>query len=97
MRRQLELRKNQPGGPSTGSVFKNPEGDHAGRLIEECGLKGHRIGGAEVSEIHANFILNKGGATATDIQRLIAVIKTTVEKKIGIRLQEEIRYLGDFS
>ena len=66
--------------PSAGSVFKNPEGDHAGRLIEACGLKGKRIGGAEVSSKHANFIVNTGTATSNDIKNLIKLIKDEVKQ-----------------
>jgi UDP-N-acetylmuramate dehydrogenase len=92
----LQQRKNQPSGPSAGSVFKNPAGDFAGRLIEACGLKGFQIGGAKVSEMHANFILNIGGATAQNIKNIIARIKTEVKARFKIELEEEIRYLGEW-
>ncbi len=94
MRQMLEARKQQPSGPSAGSVFKNPPGDYAGRLIEACGLKGYRLGGAMISERHANFILNTGGATARDIHMLIQLAKMAVRERFGILLEEEIRYIG---
>ena len=81
--------------PSCGSVFRNPEGDHAARLIEACGLKGTRIGNAQVSQKHANFILNTGGATATDIEALIGHIQKQVLKQQGIALQTEVRVIGE--
>jgi UDP-N-acetylmuramate dehydrogenase len=81
--------------PSCGSVFRNPPGDHAARLIESAGLKGRRIGGAEVSEKHANFIINTGGASALDIERLIDFVRDTVEHVHGIRLQPEVRVIGE--
>ncbi len=77
--------------PSCGSVFRNPPGDHAARLIESLGLKGFRIGGAEVSAKHANFIINTGDATATDIARLINHVQEAVERRTGIRLVPEVR------
>ncbi len=76
--------------PNAGSIFKNPAGEKAGRLIESAGLKGFRIGGAKVSIKHANFIVNKGGASAEDVIRLIKHIQTVVEKKSGIKLEQEI-------
>lgn len=86
----------QPMGlPSCGSVFRNPPGDHAGHLIEACGLKGYHIGGAFVSEKHANFIINRGDATAADIESLIDHVRTTVEREFGIRLETEVRIVGD--
>ncbi|MDR1057277.1 MAG: UDP-N-acetylmuramate dehydrogenase [Coxiellaceae bacterium] len=81
--------------PSCGSVFRNPQGDYAARLIEICGLKGKRIGGAQVSEKHANFISNCGNATATDVETLIQEIIITVQKSIGIKLIPEIDILGE--
>ncbi len=78
-----------------GSVFKNPPGDFAGRIIEEQGLKGSRSGQAEVSQKHANVIVNLGGATAADIQRLVDTVARTVEEKTGIRLEPEIRIVGE--
>jgi UDP-N-acetylmuramate dehydrogenase len=81
--------------PNAGSVFRNPPGDHAARLIESCGLKGRRIGGAQVSEKHANFIVNRGGATATDIENLIDEVELTVAAKTGVRLQREVRIIGE--
>lgn len=72
--------------PSAGSVFRNPEGDHAGRLIEACGLKGKRIGGAEISQKHANFIVNVGGATSNDIKNLIKLVKEEVKKQFNVDL-----------
>ncbi len=87
--------RHQPTGqPSCGSVFRNPPGDYAGRLIEAAGLKGHRIGGAHVSERHANFIVNSGHATAADIEQLILEIQQRVEQRFGIHLQPEVRILG---
>jgi UDP-N-acetylmuramate dehydrogenase len=87
----------QPTGlPSCGSVFRNPPGDHAARLIEACGLKGRRIGAAEVSPKHANFIINTGDATAHDIARLIDHVQAAVEHRHGIRLIPEVRRVGDF-
>lgn len=83
-------RAHLPKGRSMGCVFVNPEGISAGRLIDECGLKGFSVGGARVSEEHANFILNEGG-TAQDIARLIEVVKERVREKTGIALREEIR------
>ena len=77
--------------PSAGCIFRNPEGESAGRLIEECGLKGHCIGGAEVSTIHANFIVNRGDAKAADVVKLIAHIKKVVKEKTGIDLEMEVR------
>jgi len=80
--------------PSCGSVFKNPPGDHAGRLIEASGLKGCRIGGAQISPLHANFIANLGGATATDVLALIEHARRTVREQTGIRLVPEVRIIG---
>lgn len=80
---------------SCGSVFRNPPGDYAGRLIEAAGLKGYRIGGAEVSRKHANFIINDGKASAQDIEQLIAYVQQQVESKHGIRLQPEVHIMGD--
>ena len=91
--RWLQLRANLPKGKSMGCVFKNPDGVSAGALIEGAGLKGTRVGGAVVSNIHANFILNEHNATSWDIHTLIALIKNKVKAQYGIALEEEIRYL----
>jgi len=80
--------------PSCGSVFKNPPGDFAGRLIESVGLKGRRVGGAEISRLHANFITNLGGATAGDVKALIEEAQKQVYDATGIRLLPEVRILG---
>jgi UDP-N-acetylmuramate dehydrogenase len=82
--------------PNAGSVFRNPDGDHAARLIESCGLKGYAIGGARVSEKHANFIVNPGGrASAADIEAIIAHVRATVLQRTGIALEQEVRVIGD--
>lgn len=81
--------------PNAGSTFRNPEGDYAARLIEACGLKGHQIGGAQVSEKHANFIVTSAGATAEDIDRTITLMRDTVKEKFGIELQQEVRVIGE--
>ena len=86
----------QPPGPTLGSTFKNPPGNFAGKLIEECGLKGTKVGGAKISEKHANFIINTGSAKAADVKALIDLMKQKVKEKFGIDLEEEIRYLGDW-
>jgi len=80
---------------SCGSVFTNPPGDHAARLIDAAGLKGKRIGGAGVSEKHANFIINHGDATAADVEALIDHVRAEVERTSGVRLQPEVRIVGD--
>ncbi|MBN8280587.1 MAG: UDP-N-acetylmuramate dehydrogenase [Gammaproteobacteria bacterium] len=91
-----ERKARQPIGlPSCGSVFKNPPGDHAARLIEASGLKGARVGGAEVSPKHANFIINTGGATATDVETLINQVRDTVLARHGIRLEPEVQIVGE--
>ncbi|OOZ43066.1 UDP-N-acetylmuramate dehydrogenase [Solemya elarraichensis gill symbiont] len=81
--------------PTCGSTFRNPDNDFAARLIEEAGLKGFAIGGAVVSEKHANFIVNQGDATAADIEQLIAHVQTTVEELNGIQLVPEVHVVGD--
>ena len=83
--------------PNAGSTFRNPEGDYAARLIEACGLKGHQIGGAQVSEKHANFIVTLPGATAADVEQTIALMRDTVKEKFGIELQQEVRVIGEKS
>jgi UDP-N-acetylmuramate dehydrogenase len=80
--------------PNAGSVFRNPPGDHAARLIESCGLKGMAAGGAEVSQRHANFIVNRGGATASDIEALILAVRERVLQHAGIDLVPEVRIVG---
>jgi len=80
--------------PSCGSVFKNPRGDHAGRLIEAAGLKGVTIGGAQISPVHANFIANLGGATAADVIALVEHARQTVAERTGVRLVPEVRVIG---
>jgi UDP-N-acetylmuramate dehydrogenase len=80
--------------PSCGSVFKNPPGDHAGRLIELVGLKGHRVGGAQISPLHANFITNLGGATAADVLALIHEAQARVFAQTGRRLVPEVKVIG---
>lgn len=80
--------------PSCGSVFRNPQGDHAARLIEACGLKGHCIGGACVSDKHANFIINAGEATAAEIEQLIGQVQYRVAEQFGVELQTEVRIIG---
>jgi len=81
--------------PNCGSVFKNPDGDHAARLIEAAGLKGTQIGGARVSDRHANFIVNEGEASSADILALIDRVKRVVEEKFGIVLEPEVRIIQD--
>jgi UDP-N-acetylmuramate dehydrogenase len=81
--------------PNAGSVFRNPPGNHAAKLIEGCGLKGRRIGGAEVSQKHANFIVNVGSATAADIEGLIEEVRAMVLKHTGIELHPEVRIVGE--
>jgi UDP-N-acetylmuramate dehydrogenase len=87
-------RSTQPPGASLGSMFKNPPGDFAGRLIEAAGLKGARIGGAEISSVHANFFVNDEDASSTDIYRLICKAQETVHQQFGIKLELEIELLG---
>lgn len=97
IRRLLERRAaTQPTGqPSCGSVFRNPPGKHAARLIEVAGLKGYRIGGAQVSAKHANFIINTGSARAADIEELIGYVQEQVERVSGIRLVPEVHRVGE--
>jgi UDP-N-acetylmuramate dehydrogenase len=86
----------QPAGASCGSVFRNPPGDYAGRLVEAAGLKGEKRGGAVISPIHANFVVNEGGARAGDVRALIEVMQATVQERFGVRLELEIEILGDW-
>ncbi len=97
MKAMLDRRKaTQPLGlPSCGSVFRNPPGDFSARLIEAAGLKGHRIGGAEVSTKHANFIINRDEASATDIEELIEHVRQTVLDEQGVALKHEVRIVGE--
>ncbi len=91
-----ERQQTQPLGlPSCGSVFRNPPGGHAAQLIESAGLKGERIGGAEVSAKHANFIINTGDATAADVEALIARVRDRVEANHGVRLELEVHIIGE--
>lgn len=83
--------------PNAGSVFRNPPNDYAARLIEQCGLKGLQIGGARVSEKHANFIVNVGGATAADIENLINKVRANVQQKTGVCLHPEVRIIGEYA
>jgi UDP-N-acetylmuramate dehydrogenase len=96
-RESLAKRKaTQPvGKPSAGSTFRNPPNDHAARLIESCGLKGHRIGGAEVSTHHANFIITDDSAKAADVEALILHVQRVVKDKAGVELQPEVRIVGE--
>lgn len=96
-RTQLARRKaTQPvGRPSAGSTFRNPPGDFAARLIEAAGLKGHRIGGAQVSEQHANFVITGAEARAADVEALVAHVRSMVEERTGIALVPEIRIVGE--
>jgi UDP-N-acetylmuramate dehydrogenase len=88
-------KRTQPPGASLGSIFKNPPGDYAGRLIESCELKGTRIGGAQVSPIHANFFINTGGATASDYYALICRVRDTIFEKTGVLLETEVELVGE--
>lgn len=90
-------RRTQPPGASMGSMFKNPPGDFAGRLIEAAGLKGKRIGEAQISPVHANFFVNLGNASATDIYKLISLVRETVAKKMGVNLDLEIELVGNWN
>lgn len=96
--RLAEVKKSRKGAlptePNAGSVFKNPPGDFAGRLLEACGLKGLRVGGAEVSERHANVIVNRGGATAADVRMLIVRMHEAVSEAFGVDLLTEVEDLG---
>ena len=92
-----ERRKStQPPGASMGSMFKNPAGDHAGRLIEAAGLKGTRIGNAEISTKHANFFINHGETCARDVRELIDLTHNTVKQKFGIELELEVELIGEW-
>jgi UDP-N-acetylenolpyruvoylglucosamine reductase len=87
--------ESQPNQPSAGCIFKNPRTIPAGRLLEELGLKGTRVGGASVSDVHANFIVNNGTATARDVLSLIEVIKERAKSARGIELETEVEILGE--
>lgn len=91
-----DVRKgSQPVAPSAGCIFKNPSGNYAGRLIDELGLKGTSIGGAEVSDIHGNFIINRGGSTASEVQSLVRLIREKVKRESGYELEPEVLLLGE--
>ena len=90
-------KSSQPSGfPNSGSMFRNPPGDFAGRLIEAAGLKGQRIGQAQIAERHANFIVNLGGAKATDVRRLMETAQEEVRRRFNINLIAEVKFLGDW-
>jgi UDP-N-acetylmuramate dehydrogenase len=94
---QAQRRATQPlADQNAGSVFRNPPGDHAGRLIETAGLKGHRIGSARVSELHANFIVTDRGARAADVRALGDQVRETVADRFGVELRYEIEFVGDW-
>ncbi len=93
---QAHRKQTQPPGASMGSMFKNPVGDYAGRLIEAAGLKGMQIGQAVISPVHANFIINQEGATAQDIWQLMKIAQETVYEQFGICLEPEIELIGEF-
>jgi len=96
-RREILIKRNQAqpvNFPNVGSIFKNPPGNYAGKLIEEAGLKGIQIGGAQISEKHANFIINKGNATASDVLELIKLAQRKVYEKFGVKLELEVRLIG---
>ena len=93
---QARRKQTQPPGASMGSMFKNPVGDYAGRLIEAAGLKGMQIGQAVISPVHANFIINQEGATAQDIWQLMKIAQETVYEQFGICLEPEIELIGEF-
>ncbi len=92
---QARRKRTQPPGASLGSIFKNPPGDYAGRLIEAAGLKGYTIGGAAVSELHANFFINRDRATATDYHALICHVQAQVRAQFGVQLAPEIELIGE--
>lgn len=97
IRHEILIKRNQTqpvNFPNVGSIFKNPPGNYAGKMIEEAGLKGIQIGGAQVSEKHANFIINKGNATASDVLELIKLIQNKVYERFGIKLELEVRLIG---
>jgi UDP-N-acetylmuramate dehydrogenase len=94
---QEKRRRTQPlDRPTFGSTFTNPPGDYAGRLVEAVGLRGHRVGNATWSDVHANFIVNLGGATAEDVRALIRLARARVRERFGIALETEVRFFGEF-
>jgi UDP-N-acetylmuramate dehydrogenase len=93
---QAHRKETQPPGASMGSMFKNPSGDYAGRLIEAAGLKGRRVGRAIISPVHANFIVNLEGAKAQEIYELMNIAQETVYEKFGVKLEPEIELIGEF-
>src|SRR5699024_8205554 len=82
--------------PSAGSTFKRPEGYFAGKLIQDAGLRGFTVGGAQVSEKHSGFVINKGGAIAEDVRSLIFQVQDRVYRQFGVKLEPEVRFLGEF-
>lgn len=88
--------KLQPSGTTAGSMFKNPQGDYAGRLIEAAGLKGLRVGRAQISPVHANFFTNLGGATSADVWELVQKARSAVLEKFGVELEPEVEFLGEW-
>lgn len=89
-------RRTQPQGATIGSMFKNPPGDYAGRLIEAAGLKGARVGGAQISEVHGNFFINTGGATASDVKALVELARREVLEQFGVSLELEVELVGEW-
>ncbi len=94
--RQQRMTKQPLEYPSAGSTFKRPEGYFAGKLIQDAGLRGYRVGGAQVSEKHCGFVINTGGATAADICRLISDVQAEVEKQFQVKLEPEVKMIGEF-
>lgn len=91
-----DRKQKHPQDPSAGSVFKNPDGHFSWKLVNDAGLKGKKIGGAMVSDLHTNFIINAGGATSSDIRELIGYVRSTVKEKFGVELNTEVRFVGEF-
>jgi UDP-N-acetylmuramate dehydrogenase len=93
----IKRKTSQPTGyPNSGSMFRNPPGDFAGRLVEAAGLKGKRIGNAQISERHGNFIVNLGGARGEDVRRLMDLARREVKARFGVELEPEVRLLGEW-